>query len=424
VRQALRKNPWSFVGPAITQTLAAALVAGSLGASRSLPAGSDLAAFAGILVVIAVYLCAIVVGVTMSSTIARQARDIALVRAVGAAPGQVRRAAAAQAAVVAVPSALLGVPLGTLGGRAWVDSLATHGVVSGDVTFTAHPAAAPAALAVTLGTSVLGALVAAIRPSRVRPAVALTDTAAPGRQAGPVRIVLGGLFVVGGVAGSIATSEAGTTGESQNAFFVLLAMCVGAGLLAPALLRVTAPPARLLGRIGVLAADNLAVRSRSYSGALVPLLLAAAFATVKVTMHTTIAHATGRAEPPADLWLDYSGTAVYTAFAAVAALTTLITVMLGRRRELALLRLAGASRPAALGVVVCEALVVTLTGLLVAAATAAATLLPMLPVSPYVPPGVAVSGVLGVALVVGLGMCVPALAMMRRPAIASLGDGP
>ncbi|MFG1928359.1 FtsX-like permease family protein [Cryptosporangium sp. NPDC048952] len=423
VRQAIHKQPWSFVGPAITQCLAAAIVAGSLGAARSLPSGSDLATFAGLLVVIAIYLCAIVVGVTMSSTIAQQARDIALVRAIGAAPGQIRRAVAGQAALVAIPATLLGVPLGTLGGRLWVDSLVTHAVTPTATTFTAHPLALPIALAVTLVTSTIGALLAAIRPSRVRPAVALTDTAAPKRQIGPIRIVLGLLLVVGGVAGSFAIANAQDAEESAGSFFVLLAMCVGAGLLAPVLLRITAPPARLFGRTGRLAADNLAARSRSYSGALIPLVLAAAFATVKVTMHTTAAHVTGRAEAPADLWLDYSGTAIYTGFAAVAALTTLITVTLGRRREMALLRLAGAPRPAALGVVFCEALIVTLTGLLVAAATAAATLLPMLPSAPYVPLGVAVTGVLGVAVVVVLGTGLPALGVMRRPAIASLGDG-
>ncbi|SHN32190.1 FtsX-like permease family protein [Cryptosporangium aurantiacum] len=423
VRQALRKQPWSFAGPFITQCLAAALVTGALGAASSLPAGSDLAAFAGVLVGLAVYLSAIIVGVTMSSTIARQARDIALVRAVGAAPGQVRRAAAGQAAVVAVPATLAGVPLGTVGGSAWVDSLVTHDVVSATVTFEAHPAAFPIALAITLGTSVVGALIAAIRPSRVRPAVALTDTAAPRRQLGPIRTLLGLLFVAGGVAGSIVISGLDADAAEQSAFFVLLAMCVGAGLLAPALLRVTAPLALLLGPIGRLAADNLAARARSYSGALVPLVLAAAFALIKIAAHTTAEHVTGRPQPASDVWLDYSGTAVYTVFAAVAALTTLITVVLGRRRELALLRLAGATRASALGVVVCEALIVTVTGLLVAAGAAAATLLPMLPTAPYVPSGVVVAGVLGTALVVGAGMVAPALGVMRRPAIASVGDG-
>ncbi|GAA0282597.1 ABC transporter permease [Cryptosporangium japonicum] len=424
VRQALRAHPWSFAGPAITQCLAAALVTGALGAATSLPSGSDLAAFAGILVGIAVYLSAILVGVTMSSTIARQARDIALVRAVGAAPGTVRRAVAGQAAVVAVPASLIGVPLGLLGGRAWVDSLVTHGAAPAGTVFEPYLPAPGIALGIVLATSVLGALIAAIRPSRVRPAVALTDAATARRQFGPVRAALGILFAAGGVAGAVLVSNRATDDAEDAVFFVLLAMCVGAGLLAPALLRVAAPLARPAGRSGTLAADNVAARARSYSGAFVPLVLAAAFATIKVTAHTTAEHVTGRPEPAADLWLDYSGTAVYTVFAAVAALTTLITVVLGRRRELALLRLAGATRSDALRIVVGEALIVTVTGLLVAAGAATATLVPMLPATPYLPPGLALAGVLAVASVVGLGMVTPALGVMRRPAIVSLGDGP
>ncbi|MFI5956630.1 FtsX-like permease family protein [Cryptosporangium sp. NPDC051539] len=424
IRQALRAHPWSFAGPFITQCLAAALVSGALGALRSLPSGTDLHEFAGVLVGLAVYLAAILVGVTMSSTIARQAQDVALVRAIGATPGQVRRAVAGQAAVIAVPATLIGVPLGAVGGRLWVESLATHGAAPAGTTFRTFGAALPIALAIVVGTSVLGALIAAIRPSRVRPAVALTDTAAPRRRIGPIRAGLGVLFVGGGITGSVAVSRLGADDAEQAVFFVLLAMCVGAGLLAPALLRLTAPFARLAGRTGVLAADNLAARAKAFSGAFVPLVLAAAFATIKIAVHTTAEHVTGHPEPAADVWLDYSGTAVYVVFATVAALTTLITVVLGRRRELALLRLAGATRSSALGVIVCEALVVTVTGLLVAAGAAAATLLPMLPTAPYLPPPVVVAGVLGVALVVTAGMAIPALGVMRRPAIASLGDGP
>jgi putative ABC transport system permease protein len=415
--------------------MAAALVAGALATQASL-ARSPLSAaqrhaldenglpiVAWLFVVIAIYLSAIIVGVTMSATIGRQARDIALVRAVGAGPGQVRRAIAAQAAVVAVPATLVGVPLGTLGGRAWLDALVSHGVAPTAVGFHSHPAALPIALTVTLGTSMLGALIAAIRPSRVRPAVALGDTAAPKPRIGPIRTALGLVFVLGGCGLSVLISHASAEDADDAAFFVLLAMCLGTGLLAPALLRFAAPLALLFGRTGALAATNLAARATSYSGALVPLVLAGAFATVKVAVHTTVAHA-GR--PDTDRWLDYSGTSVYTAFAAVAALTTLVTVVLARRRELAISRLVGATRARALGVVICEALVVTVTGLGAAAAAAAATLLPTLHTAvgtwvPYLPGWVLADGVLGMAAVVGLGMVVPAAFLLRGAPIDALG---
>jgi putative ABC transport system permease protein len=437
-RQALKSNPWSFIGPASTQCLAAALVAGSLGAQHSLSrapldgaarsalAESGIPDIALIFMMIAIYLTAIIVGVTMSATIARQARDIALVRAIGATPGRVRRAIALQAVLIAVPATLAGVPLGTLGGRAWIHGLVGHGVIPAEVTFAAHPGALPIALAITVGTSLLGALIAAIRPSRVRPSVALAETAAPRRRIGVVRTGLGLVLVAGGIVLSVVISGFGAQQADDLGIFVMLAMCVGAGMLGPALLRVFAPLARLGGPAGILAADNVAVQAKALSGALVPLTLATAFAAVIVLRHTTVAHVTGATEAPADLWTDYSGTAVYTAFAAVAALNTLITVVLARRRELAVTQLAGGTRGRVLGVVICEALLVTGTALLVAAGVAAATIVPLLHTAlgtwtPWLPASYLVAGVLGVAGLVLAAMVVPAALSMRRPPVEVAG---
>jgi putative ABC transport system permease protein len=440
VRQALRQHPWSFFGPVSTQILGAAIVSGSLGALSSLDAApldavqrrtlnaSGIPEMSGIFVTIAVYLSIIIVGLTMTSTIARQARDIALVRAIGATPGRVRRAVMLQAAIVAVPGALIGVPLGVLGGRAWIHGLVGHGVIPVEVTFVASGAALPVAVGIAVGTSVAGALVAAIRPSRVRPAVALTETAVPRRAFGRVRTTLGTVLVIGGVVLSIAISDLSADQADSLGFFVVLAMCVGAGLLGPVLLRLTAPVARLFGGVGALAADNVAVRAKALSGALVPLVLAVGFATIKVAMHTTAAHVHGVPDPAAVVWAENTGTAVYTAFAAVAALNTLVTVMLSRRGEIAATQLAGASRTKMTGVVICEALIVTGTGLLAAAVVAAATLLPLLHTAlgtwtPYLPASYVVVGLLGIVTLVGLGTVLPAALLMRRPAIEAADVG-
>ena len=358
----------------------------------------------------------------MSSTIARQARDIALVRAIGATPGRVRRAIALQAALVAVPATLVGVPIGTLGGQWWIHGLVSHHVVPAGVVFHPSGAALPVALAVTVSTSLLGALIAAVRPSRVRPAVALTETAAPPGRASTVRMVLGLVLTIGGIGLSIGISHLPADQADDAGFFVILAMCLGAGLLGPSLLRVAAPVARVFGGTGQIAADNVAARAKAMSGALVPLVLAVAFATVKVALHTTSAHVAGVPDAPAALWTDYSGTAVYTAFAAVAALNTLITVVLARRRELAVTQLAGATRARVIGVVICEAFLVTGTGLVAAAGVAAATLLPLVHTSlgtwlPYLPLRYLAVGVAGVAALVGLGIALPAALAVRRPAI-------
>ncbi|MEV4498123.1 ABC transporter permease [Micromonospora arborensis] len=440
-RQALRKQPWAFAGPFITQCLAAALASGALGASSSMsgarldPAArqalteSHLPEMAALFVVMSVYLTALIVGLTMTSSIARQGRDIALVRAVGATPGRVRRAVAAQAAVVAVPAALLGVPLGALLARAWLAGLTGHGVIPPGVTFHPSAAALPAALGITVGASLVGALVAAMRPARVRPAAALTETAVSRRQLSFVRTAIGVVLVTGGVLLSIRIANGDPAKAGDSSFFTMLALCVGAGFLGPVLLRLTAPLARLFGGTGALAADNLAVRSKALSGALVPLVLAIAFAMVKVVTHTTSVHVHGAPDSPAEVWTEYSGTAVYVAFAAVAAVNTLVTVLLARRRELAVTRLVGASRMRALAVVVCEALMVTVTALAVGTVVAMVTMVPMLhgmlgTWMPYLPTGQLTVGLATVIGLVLLGTVVPALVAMRRPAVESLAVDP
>ena len=439
-RQALRKHPWSFAGPVATLTLGAAVVSAGVGAQASFGgagldaagrralAATDAADFATVLVLLGIYLSILIVAVTMAATIARQGRDIALLRTAGATPGRVRRAVAIQAAVVAIPAALAGVLLGTLACRAWVGSLAGHGVLPTAVAFRFSAVAWPAALGVALGAGVLGALAAAVRPARVRPAVALTETAVPRRTFGPVRTGLGVLLAVGGTVLAVAASTLSADQAEDLGLLVVLALCVGAGLLGPRL-RVAAPLARPFGRVGALAADNVAVRARALSAALVPLVLSVGFAAIKITAHTTAAHVRGTADPAADIWLDYSGTAVFVAFAAVAAVNALITMVLSRRGELAALRLAGATRARVLGVLTCEALVVTGTALLAAACVAAVTLLPLLHGAlgtflPYLPAGWLAAFVLGVFGLVALGMVAPAAVLLRQPAIEAAGVEP
>ncbi|MGA5302085.1 FtsX-like permease family protein [Nucisporomicrobium flavum] len=438
IRQALRRNPWSFLGPAATQCLAAALVTAGLCLMASLdgaPLGreqrqaltdSGIADLGLLFLMSSIYLSMLIVGVTMSSAIRHQARDIALVRAVGATPGRVRRAVAAQAALVAVPATIVGVPLGMLCGRAWVSGFVSHGLVPAEVSFRVHGGALPIALAVTMGTSLLGAMIAAIRPSRVRPAVALADSAAPRLRIGVARTTAGLVLVTGGTVLSVLIADLDAGTADQAGLFVMLAMCTGAGLLGPALLRVAAPAARLLGNTGRLAADTLAVHARGLSGALVPLTLAIAFAAVNLTRTATTTHVTGVAAPAADRWLEFSGTGAYTAFAAIAALNTLITTILARRRDLAVTRLAGGTRGRTLAVVVCEALLVTGTALVVATVVAAVTLLPLLHAAlgtwrPWMPGSWLAAGLAGTAVLVFAGTVLPAAITLRRPPIEVAG---
>jgi putative ABC transport system permease protein len=437
-RQALRRHRWSLLGPMATQTVAAMVVSAMVMTGTSLDAAplngpqrraveaADVSSATVAFALIAVYLSILLVGVTMNSAIAQQGRDIALLRAVGATPDQVRRSAALQAAVVAVPAAVLGYLLGLVAGWIWVAALADHGVLPDRIRFVPDLAVLPLVVGILVGTSVVGGLVAAIRPARVRPATALTETAT-GRPRGiAVRAVLGLILLAAGVVLSAVISRSSPDQAGEAGFFVMLAMCVGVGLLGPVILRAAAwaagPVLRLGGGSGRLALDNVTALSRALSGALIPLVLAIAFAAVKVASHTTAEHVTGIADPAPAVWLDYSGTAVYCAFAAVAALNTLITVLVGRRRDLAVMQLAGATRQRVAAVVICEAVIVVATTLVLAAGVAAVTLLPLLHTSldtwlPYLPAPYVVTGVLATAGLVLAGTVAPAAVLTRRRAI-------
>jgi putative ABC transport system permease protein len=187
---------------------------------------------------------------------------------------------------------------------------------------------------------------------------------------------------------------------------------------------VARPVLRLVGDFGVLAADALVARSRSLSTALIPLVLAGSFAGVKVGVYGTVEHATGVRPPAADMWLEYSGTAIFVAFAVIGAINTLLTVSVGRERELAVMRLAGATRARVLAVWACEAVLVLGTVVVLAAGVALTTLVPMTYTAfdslPFVPPGQLALMVLAGAAVVGAGTVLPAAVLVRKPPIASV----
>jgi putative ABC transport system permease protein len=446
--QALRKHRWGFVGPFATQGLAAAVITAMITTAASLSAStltpderraldeSSMAEAAAVFIGDSVYLSILMVGVTMTAAIARQARDIALLRAVGATPGRIRRSVARQAALIAVPAATLGYGLGLGFGSAWLAQLQSHHVVPAAVEYRPVLWALPLVIGIEVVTSVLGSLVSAIRPARVRPATALTETATRRPAGGAVRTVLGVVLLAGGLVLSVVLSGVDAEEAGAGALFVILGMCVGVGLLGPVLLAVTARVARAVLRlvdrlgagfiadVGTLAADAMVARSRALSSALIPLVLAGSFAAVKVGAHSTAEHVTGVRPAAADVWLDYSGTAMFTAFAVIGAINTLLTVSVGRERELALMRLAGATRARVLAVWTCEAVLVLGTVLVLSVVVALATLAPMTHTEfdalPYIPPTYMALGVLAGAAVVAAGTLVPAAVLTRRPPIESV----
>jgi putative ABC transport system permease protein len=103
--QAMRRHRSTLVGPAITQVVAAMIIGGMTTAQESVNSSLTIAQrlerpdvlefidAAEVFLGDAIILAIVIIGVTMSLAMTRQLEDIALLRSVGATPGQIRRSA-------------------------------------------------------------------------------------------------------------------------------------------------------------------------------------------------------------------------------------------------------------------------------------------------------------------------------------------
>ena len=175
-------------------------------------------------------------------------RRFALLRAVGATRGQVRRAILAELAVCGAAGGALGWLPGTALGALGVRALAAHQMLPAGSTAWLSPWL----LAIACGASALVAWlsgqVAARRGSRTAPAQALRETAAERKWPNPVRVVLG-LAAAGGAGTLMAFTfgQKSAAGQLALAFPLLLACMVAVALLGPLLVALAAWLARPVG---------------------------------------------------------------------------------------------------------------------------------------------------------------------------------
>ncbi|MCX5383276.1 FtsX-like permease family protein [Streptomyces sp. NBC_00083] len=441
-RSALRGHRPAFVGTFVAALFAATVVSASttllVGTStkglsaraRAQMTAGGVGDMATVMLIGSVYMSIFVIASTMGTAVTQQHRELALVRAVGARPRQVRRAVVAQAVAAAVPAALAGFVLGgTLLSRVWFAGLRDHGLLPTEVTYRFTWVALPVVLAVALVTSALAAFLAALRFSLLRPARALDEAAAGRRGLGRVRGPLGVLAVAGGGALSYALAHQSPDKAGQAAFLVLLLFCAGAGLLGPRVVgpaaRLVSAPARRFGAGARLATLTVRSQPRRFSAAVVPLVLVTGFGLTKIALHTTAAHRTGSAGRTGEVWLDYFGTGLYAGFAAIAAANTLAMISFERRRDIALLRVVGTLPGQVRSMAAWEAGIVAATALVLGSVVALATLAPMLTAAygswiPYLPWPTALAVVGGTLLLTLLATGVPVRAALRRRAIRTL----
>src|SRR4051812_27242470 len=251
------------------------------------------AAFAGLALFIAMF----VVTSTMGLSIQQREREIALLRAVAATPGQIRRMIGWEAAFVGLVGSALGVWPGMLLGEKLGHALVRHGIVP--ATFSVDADWIPGACAIAGGVAIawLAVLAAGRRAARVRPTLALSDAAVEPRLLGPGRLI-GGLLALAGAVPLFAVStttrvpETAAATSEMTAIMLVLAVCFLRALVARPGAQLVGPPPpgpRPLRRF--LASANLGAAPRRFSSASTPRVLSVAMSCTLLFSSTTIDHA-------------------------------------------------------------------------------------------------------------------------------------
>jgi putative ABC transport system permease protein len=233
---------------------------------------------------------------TTALAVSLRHRRYALLRAVGATRGQVRRAVLAEQALLAAAGGLLGYLPGSLLGRAGVSAFASHGLLPPGSADSASPWLLLAGCAAGLPVCLLAGLAAAHRAARATPAQAMRESRAERRRLPVIRTALG-LAAGAGLAALVAAAahSNGPAATLQLIGPLLLVGLVAVGLLGPVLVAAVAAAARPLRATGPgarLALAGISTLPRRTASAVIPVALSVGLIGAIGFSVTNIAHAT------------------------------------------------------------------------------------------------------------------------------------
>ncbi|WFB09580.1 ABC transporter permease [Streptomyces sp. LX-29] len=246
--------------------------------------------FGGIAAAVAVFTTA----GTVALSIGQRGREFALLRAIGATPRQIRRSVATEALLVAPAAGALGCLPGIALAHWWFGQLKEKGAIPAPVELAVSWIPLVSAVGAGLLTSLLAGLIAARRPARIRPGQALGEAAVERLRPGWIRTPLGVAALAGGVAlAGVAAHESGEDAANAALGVVMLFM-LAVALLGPVIARCCAwllgLPLRAGSAPAELASANSRANARRLASAITPIVLAMAFASTLVFLHTSEDH--------------------------------------------------------------------------------------------------------------------------------------
>ncbi|WP_290059128.1 ABC transporter permease [Amycolatopsis solani] len=255
--------------------------------------GEDLIVLAAVSGGLSAMVMVFVVAGTLTLSTQQRQRELALLRAIGTTPRQLRRMVLGEALVVGLLAVATAVVLGPVLGQWLFDRLAENHVVPDVLRFEQGWIPAIVAAGASLLAVVAASFVAGRRASKVRPTEALAEAAVERRWLTPIRLITALLCFAGGTALAIVTVAvmtgpvaASTAGPAVMLWaFGLAAISPGVTKLMASLLRW--PVQAITGVNGRVALLNTRVGAVRTAGAVTPIMLAVGIATANIYLQTT-----------------------------------------------------------------------------------------------------------------------------------------
>ncbi|MFI5805728.1 FtsX-like permease family protein [Streptomyces sp. NPDC051561] len=241
----------------------------------------------------------LVVTGTFTLSIQQRSRELALLRAVGATPGQLRRMVGREAVAVGLLAGIPGAAAGLLLAQWLYGRFVTMGALPDTLELTLSAFPPLAAVLATLAAAWGAARVSARRPARIKPTEGLAEAAVRPARLGLPRIVGGVIAAVGYavlvfVLSGLRTDAAATPVTFFSVILATLALALLGPLIAGAATAALGAVARLVSpAAGFLAAQNTRAHAHRLAAVVTPLALAVAMASTVLFTQTTLSRAAG-----------------------------------------------------------------------------------------------------------------------------------
>lgn len=378
-----------FLGATILMAFASLLETGT---GDGVPAASRETLFTMTGVVGGFGLVIVVFAVTSTLTlpVRQRAAELALLKNVGATPGQIGRMIVGETALVAVAAALAAILPALFVGRGVLELLAATDQVAVDVAFRFGPIAIGSGLGITSVAATLAATWSARAAGRMGATESLLAASIEGGRLGRKRRVAAALFLAIGVILGVVTATV-FRGKGYDAMQTAgqagIWATIGFALLAPALVRVgtgvlAGPLGRGFGADGYLALLNLRQRPGQLASILMPIVLFTGIATGTLYMQAIENRATAAegviksTEQRNIETLNYVVVGMLVLFAAIMLINTLVAATTYRGREFGQQRLVGSTPRQVLWMVGIEGIVLSATGVLFGSLASLVTMVP------------------------------------------------